>query len=1052
LPKTCAGCGAELPQEARFCDACGRPVATTVGSGSVASPSAPPESVALLASAPAPAVSAPGAYTPRHLAEKILTSRAALEGERKLVTVLFADVAGFTALSTHLDPEDLHDVMDGCFEILTQAIHRYEGTVNQFTGDGVMALFGAPIAHEDHAVRAVAASLALQRELSGYAARLKRERGLDFGLRVGLNTGAVVVGRIGDDLRMDYTAQGETVNLAARLQTAADRGGVMVSEATHRLVARYFETAERGLLDLKGVGHPVRAFAITGARTRPARFDTSLERGLSGLVGRARELGFLHECFERVREGRGQTVSLVGEAGTGKSRLAYELRRRLDETAVVYLQMSCPPHGEAAPFHLVTELLRALLRIEEGEPEAVQGAKVESEIRAIDVQLRWTVPYLRHLLALPAPELDSEGLDPAQRKRRTLEAARVLVERAACGKPQLLLAEDLQWIDKSSEEFLRTVVESIGESHALLLCTYRTGYVPPWHERSAHHRLALEPLSPEETTELAARLLPGATLADARGLVVRRAEGNPFFVEELALYLRDGTGNGRPTTADAEVPQTILDLLTARIDRLREPLKHTLQRAAVLGRSFPLRLLEAITPDGGDAAADVAALVSLELLHERDLFPELRLAFTQPLVREVAYQALLHRARAELHAHAGRALEQLYGDRLDEVLPDLARHFTEAAERDRALHYLVRAGDRAASLFAANEAETSYRRALSLVQASPELGSRESLVLERLGDVAFSRGEIQGALTRWSEALERAAPEERRHAADLHRKRGEAAWVGGERDRALSELTAGLSALGDDRENLEAARLLGELGRIHLRLGDNARATEAAESALSLGERLGAADVVSHAFNTLGVARARTGDLEGGAATVQKSLETALRQGLAAVACRAYGNLTVMYMTLDPRRSAEYCHEGLALARRIGDQLQQAWLYCAMAGGHCTLGADYDEGVKAAEVAIELDERLGQRGHLPIPLIILAQIYQCRGDYARSREYYERALAVAETIGEPQLLFPCYDGLSTLAIERGDDAEAEQWLARSGAVQSSAGWTNEGFFVTPFLC
>src|SRR5207302_951143 len=293
---------------------------------------------------------------------------------------------------------------------------------------------------------------------------------------------------------------------------------------------------------------------------------------------------------------------------------------------------------------------------------------------------------------------------------------------------------------------------------------------------------------------------------------------------------------------------------------------------------------------------------------------------------------------------------------------------------------------------------------------------------------------------------------EGRRVADLRRKSAVAQWTAGDTARALAELEDGLAALGADRDALEAARIYQELGRIHFRLGDNRKATEWAAEALALGERLGAADVVSNAYNTLGVAAARAGELERGAATVQKSLDTALAADLAAVACRAYTNLAVMYTSLDHQRSAAYCREGLALAQKIGDQLQQSWLFCALAGGHCTIAGDYDEGVKAAETAIELDRRLGQQGHLPIPIIILAQIYQCRGDYARSREHYREALGLAEKLGEPQLLFPCYDGLATLAIEGENEAEAEQWLARSRAVQEAAGWTSDSFLVLPFLC
>jgi class 3 adenylate cyclase/predicted ATPase len=1028
LARRCASCSAELPVAARFCDSCGAPVEAVA-------PAATP-------------ARAPGAYTPQHLAEKILTNRSALEGERKQVTVLFADVAGFTALSTRLDPEDLHAVMDGCFRHIMECVHRYEGTVNQFTGDGVMALFGAPIAHEDHAARAVAASSAIQKALAAYGAELQRTRAVEFGLRIGLNTGPVVVGRIGDDLRMDYTAQGETVNLAARVQQAGSPGVVLMSETTARLVRRVFLTEDRGEIVVKGIDHPVRVYALAGERRRQSRFDALLERGLTPFVGRERELVFLEDCLARAREGRGQAVSLVGEAGVGKSRLAYELVRRAESAGVDVRKAECLPHGEAAPFRTVVELLHAILRLDENEAVTSRAETLQAAVAQLDPTLTWAVPYAKLLLALPAPELEAEGLDQAQRKQRTLEAVKALVLRSADERPQLLLVEDVQWIDRSSEEALHGLAGALADRRLLLLCTYRSGYAPPWQDRSFHQRLALEELVAADAARMAETLLPGSESRPLRELVAMRAEGNPLFVEELAGFLREQGPGERNTDA---VPQTIHDLLTARIDRLPEGPKRVLQRASVLGREFSQRLLESVSPDGEEVRGALNELVARELLDEKQLFPEVRLSFAQALIRDVAYRGLLLKSRAELHARAGRALESLYAGRLDEVLHDLARHFGESGEPAQALRYRLRAGLRAASVFAYEDAETDLKGALALVDAHAELAGERVEVLDRLGEVAFARGILVAALEHWTRALVAAGASGLR-VADLCRKRAAAQWAAGQTDRALADLQSAREALGPELETIEAARVAQELGRIHFRLGDNRSATEWAAQALALGERLGAPDVVSHAYNTLGVAAARAGELERGASMVEKSLETALASDLAAVACRAYANLAVMFTSLDHRRSEQYCREGLELARRIGDQLQQSWLYCALAGGHCTLAGDYDEGVRAAQAAIELDRRLGQQSHLPIPIIILAQIYQCRGDYARSAEHYREALALAESLGEPQLLFPCYDGLATLAIEEGDEAAAEQWLSRSHVVQEAAGWSSDSFLALPFLC
>jgi len=1037
LERRCPSCGQPVGEASRFCDSCGHRL-------DAPAPATPP----------APTIADHLAqrfagYTPRHLADKILTSRAALEGERKLVSVLFADTAGFTEVSTKLDPEDLHAVMDGCFQRLMDAVHLYEGTVNQFTGDGVMALFGAPIAHEDHAVRAVAAALAMQRATREYAETLQQERGFGLSIRLGLNTGPVVVGRIGDDLRMDYTAQGETVNLAARLQAQAEPGGVLISEAMHALVDGYFVSDEIGPLTLKGIAAPVKAFAVRSRRRR-VRFQLALERGLTPLVGRERELAFLKESVERARGGRTQLLSLVGDAGVGKSRLAYELRRSIADSSVTVLEANCAAHADALPFAVIGQLLRANFGMDEGEAESEQLKKVDAGVRELGAAIEWAVPYLQHLLMLPAPSLEADGLDQAQRRRRMMEAVKALVLAGAARRPILFIIEDLQWIDRNSEEMLVAINEGLAGHRVMYLMTYRPGYSAPWQDRSFHQRLAVDPLEEADMRTIAAALLSGTeSPAPVQQLVVARAGGNPLFAEELARFFR--AQGAAPS--ETEVPATIHDLLTARIDRLPESVKRTLQLASVLGTEFALPLLEALAPPDSDLRADLAELVKLELLRERESFPEARYAFAHLLVRQVAYEELLLKTRADLHAQAGAALERIYAGHVDDVLRELADHYSRSPAHDKALEYLARAGDRAASLFAYREAEGYYRRALELVDRRPELGPRRLRVLDRLAEAAFANGEIEAARAPWLECLALAqAAGDPRHVADLHRKIAMAAWAAGNREETLSHLEQGLAALGTDVDNREAARLIQELARVHFRLGDQMRAMQLAEHAVGLGAQLDAKDVVADAYNTWGIALARAGDLEQGADLVVRCLETALEEGLGSVACRAYVNLAVMYGPIDRARALDYAREGLKLSQKIGDQLQQSWLYCTLASGHCSINGDYDEGIRAAEAGIELDRRLGQRSHLAVPLIILAQVHQCRGDADSSRRYYEEALGLAEEIGEPQLLVPCYDGLGTLAIERGDEADADRWLERGRSVQESTGWTSETFLVLPFLC
>ncbi|MGH7856493.1 MAG: ATP-binding protein, partial [Candidatus Binatia bacterium] len=551
---------------------------------------------------------------------------------------------------------------------------------------------------------------------------------------------------------MDYTAQGETVNLAARLQQAAAPGGVLLSEATHRLVRAWFVTSAEGPLSLKGIPGAVTAFAVTAQKRRRARFAAALERGLAPHVGRRRELDFLRDGIARLRSGRGQSLSIAGEAGIGKSRLLHELRRELGEEEVTWSEAQCLPHGESHPFHLILPIVQSAFRIEEGDAEAEQVGKIEAGVRALDPALEWVIPHVKHLLALSADEAAIGGLDPAQRKRRLIEAVRALALRSARNRPLVIVAEDLQWIDPNSQDFLSSLADVVGEHPVLLLCSHRAGYTPPWHDRSTHQRLALEPLPPEETLALAQALLGPEVRESTKELVVRRAEGNPLYVEELAGFFHERlapSGGASAEAAEAEVPETIRDLLAARIDRLPDPVKETLQIASVLGRDFPLPLLEALAPSGRDLRSDLSELVRLELLRETEFFPEARYRFAHVLTREVAYQGLLHRSRAELHARAGEALEKLYGERIEELLPELARHYGRSGEREKAVRFLVAAGDRSARLFAFGEARSYYRQALEKLGSGP--ASRRAEVRERRGDAAFAEGILVEALRAWGE-------------------------------------------------------------------------------------------------------------------------------------------------------------------------------------------------------------------------------------------------------------------------------------------------------------
>lgn len=690
----------------------------------------------------------PRAYTPAHLAERILRSRAALEGERKPVTVLFCDLADSTGLSTALGPEAMHEIMNRCFQIILEQVHRYEGTVNQFLGDGVMALFGAPLALEDGPRRAVTAALSIQRSLLPVSERIEEECGMPFQMRVGIHAGPVVVGRIGDDLRMDYTAVGDTTILAHRLQEAALPGSTLVSEAAANQVEGWFELEDLGQVEAKGLG-PVRAHRVVGERIDGGRVEARAATGLTPLVGRDRELETLDRAFEAASAGRGQVVFLVGEAGLGKSRLLYEFRQRLGDQAR-WVEGRCASYAGGFAFHPIADGLRRGFGIDDRDDDASALAKIDAFEATVGGGLEWTVPFVRLMLSLPSGDPDVDALDPGTRRMETFRALRARVQRSAELSPFVLAIEDLHWIDRQSEEFLEFLGDSIPGSRVLLVLTHRPGYRHPFGDRSYHERLMLQPLTKRQMEEMATSVLHADVLPrELRGLISEKAEGNPFFVEEVtqslleegALVRKDGRIELARRLSDITVPDSIHGVLQARLDRLPEAPKRALQLASVIGREFALRLLERIVEDGPRLGPVVDELRGLELIYEKAAHPELAYMFKHALTHDVAYDSVLVSRRRALHRIVGTAIEELYRDRLPEHYDALAHHFTEGEEWEKAFRYHVASSERAEAVHATGSTVEHSRSALSIASRLGEDVSRQARqALEaRLGSATYAR-------------------------------------------------------------------------------------------------------------------------------------------------------------------------------------------------------------------------------------------------------------------------------------------------------------------------
>src|SRR5213594_3733182 len=669
----CPRCHAENREGRRFCAACGGSLALacpSCGFGNEAGEKfcggcgAPLPS---LEEAAEPRFASPQSYTPKHLAERILTSKAALEGERKQITVLFADMKGSMELLADRDPEQARKILDPVLERMMEAVHRYEGTVNQVMGDGIMALFGAPVAHEDHAIRACYAALRMQEAVKRYAEDVRRSEGILPQIRVGLNSGEVVVRSIGSDLHMDYTAVGQTTHLAARMEQMAAAGSILMAADTLRLTEGYVQVKPVGPVRVKGLGEAVEVYEVTGAGPVRTRLQATATRGLTRFVGRTAELEQLQQSLEGAAQGYGQVVALVGEPGVGKSRLFHELTRSHRTQGWMVLESGAVSYGKATAYLPVIGLLKAYYQIEGRDDTRKIREKVTGKLLALDRSLEPFLPALLSLLDVAVEEPQWERLDPPRRRQRTLDGIKRLLLRESQVQPVVTVFEDLHWIDSETQALLDSLVESLPTARLLLLVNYRPEYQHGWGGKTYYTQVRLDPLPPQS-----AEALLQAVLGDAAGLrpltqrLIAQTQGNPFFLEESVRTLVEtqmlvgerGAYRLAQALPTMQVPATVQAVLAARIDRLPPEEKRLLQTAAVIGTEVPLPLLQAIA-ELPEAALHrgLAHLQAAEFLYETRLFPERAYTFKHALTQQVAYQSLLTSTRQRYHQQLAQALE-----------------------------------------------------------------------------------------------------------------------------------------------------------------------------------------------------------------------------------------------------------------------------------------------------------------------------------------------------------------------------------------------------------
>jgi class 3 adenylate cyclase/tetratricopeptide (TPR) repeat protein len=1044
----CPRCQDSNSPNARFCNACGSPLGAAAPDG------------------------VPQRHTPRHLAERILTSRNGIEGERKHVTVLFADLKGSMQLLADRDPEEARELLDAVLTRMLAAVHHYEGTVNQVMGDGIMALFGAPLACEDHASRACFAALRIQGDVGRYAEEL-RGRDLSVAVRIGLNSGEVVVRSISNDLHMDYTAVGQTTHLAARMEQMAEPGCTLITANTLRLAAQSVAVKPLGLRAVKGLEHPVEVYQLIGAT--PVR---SLARAAavhrSGIfVGRDGEVEQMQALLDEVQRGGGRAISVVGEAGVGKSRLLHEFFAAQQWQVLCSGALSYEKTTSWAP---VIDLLRSFFEVEDRERGEEIAARVSERMRALDAQLDGDIaPILSLLDALPGDDA-FRLLDARERRQRQLAALTRLFLAQSERAPLLLLLENLQWIDEESRAFLDALIPRLPQSRLLLAMNFRPEFTHDWEQREGFHQLSLDPLQPEAARKLLALLLgEDRSLLPLHDLLIERSNGNPFFLEEMVRNLEEtnalaGDPGARRLVAGINtlhVPPTVQDIIAARIDRLSPDEKLLLQQAAVIGTQVPLALLQAVADTDDDAIR--RALYSLQVsgfLHQTSLFPDLEYRFRHGLTRDVAYSGLLKEQRRLLHVRAVAGIEKLYRNRLAPYLKDLALHAMRGELWDKAAAYNRQLGMRALERAANVEAVSCFEEALRALAHLPvSRATKESEIDLRsaLRPALLQLGRLDAVLatSRQIEQLARELGDDRQLARaysyliNYHYLKGETAltidygarclaiaeaaqdrpiqalarqYIGqsyhacGQYARAERELARNLDASSDE---LGPTSYISSRAWLAFSLSDRGE-FDIAERHVSAAQR--AADESHHVYNQLialtfcGLVAVRRGNVARAVLPLQRSFAICRNRGLTVWQPVSSSLLGLALVGLgDAQHGLRLLEDGVSLSKQLGVRAYLSAWTGNLAQGLLAAGERERARITARE-ALELAREGGERGHEAYALWLLAGI-------ERSQETYEKALAIALELGMRPLAAQTRLDLGHHLVATGEPARGEEQIA-----------------------
>jgi tetratricopeptide (TPR) repeat protein len=973
--------------------------------------------------------------------------------------------------------------MDQVYEILIHKVHNYEGTVNEMTGDGIVALFGAPIALEDAPQRTIRSAMAIHWEMARFSEGIRQERKdiRPLKMRIGINTGPVIAGTLGNDLRVEFKAVGDTVNLASRMQELAEPGTTYISEETFKLTEGLFRFEALGEKAVKGKEEPVNVYRAIAPSTRRTRFDVSAERGLTPFVGRERELELLLDGFERSKSGRGQAFSIMAEAGVGKSRLLYEFRKAVANEDVTFLEGRCLSYSKGVAYHPVIEILKANFDIPEGDGDLEIREKVKKGLKILVADEASTLPYLLELLSVKDSGIDKIPMSPEVKKDRVIEALRRIVLKGSEIRPLIMAFEDLHWIDKSSEDHLKHLLESIPGVRVLLIFTYRPEFVHTWGAKSFHSQVTLNRLSNRESLMMVSHLLGTENLdKDLEEFILEKTEGVPFFIEELIKSLKDlkileREDNKYRITKDLKevtIPATVQDVIMARVDSLPEGAKGLLQTASAVGRESSYDLIKRLTDLAEqELLSQLSVLKDSELLYERGIYPQSTYIFKHALTQEVAYNGLLLKRRKEIHEKIGEAIEALYPDRLEEHYGLLAYHYARSANAGKAVEYLDLANQKAAKLNAMEEAKAYFDEAMAHLDTLPETKEnrqRRISLLVNQGDAFFlliKMPEYYDLLTRFEPMAIELGNQALLGA--LYSRMGNCAFGFGKFDQAIQRLTkaaelceaagnaedAGYAyawlewshlyrgdfykvlALKEDflrtmeqRYNLRwYVRGLCAASRAWICLGRWDEAVQEAEKALKVAEESSDNSLVVFAAYNLTMAYTCKGDTSRAVEYGELALQKAPTPGDKAMAQRGLG--WALCRAGEPDRGIELLTAILLIFQTGRWMAGVIPTTCALGEGYW-LGGEDDKARQTLEEGMEMAERCGTRYYLGWAQRLQGEI-ALKNDPIQAATYLKKSMAILQEIKAENELALAYAGYGRLHKQQGQAAQAREYLTKA---------------------